>query len=271
MLIALNGNGRMKAAELRAIQLPSKAPPRATNTGAAPAIGKSNDAGQPQPQQVPLAGMLALAPTPAAAPVTAAPVAPGAEQAQRPQVTDPPNVQIRTLPPEIPADSPFAPVLSKLLDICDAIYLNDAILYAPQMPFGYVMDFPADIKIVNGKPFPYPEVRAATWKFLAALSMQLDSGWLVYIDTKTSTWANAISQGGDYFVQYYGKAIGGCTDAKGNPQMGIGEIGMLFLQPEIGYLLTQLLRIMETVRINHPDRFVLPSFESSQIGMGLDD
>ena len=212
MLAAMDGNSRLKAADLRAIQLPSK-----TNRAASPGTASARDATTtPQPQQAPLAGMLALAPTPAAAPVSSHSTA----QSQRIEVSEAPTVQLRPLPKEIPPDSPIAPVLSKLLDINDVICLNDTILVSPQMPFGYLMDMPIDIKSVDGKPSPYPLLRAAAWKFLAALSAQLDPAWLLVLDPQRSTWAHSISQGGEFFVKQYLTVFNGTTDDAGNPNMG---------------------------------------------------
>lgn len=261
--ISANENdSRIDAAALKAIGVRTGGLPQPpAETGSKPLQPPSTGQNStPLPQagraqgsvQQPLGGMLGLAkPTgqPQPPQQSAAPVAPTVDAAHR----------VKDLPPQIQADSPLAPVLSLLLEISDLVMLGDVVLCVPQMPFGYLMDMPAQLNQVDGAVVPYPVLRGAAWKFLTSLSYQLDLTWLAKVDPQQSTWVQALAQGAQAFTERYGQVFGARTDDFGNPEMGLGEISAIFGQPELGYLLTRLLRAMEQLRVDHPARFVSPS------------
>ena len=151
---------------------------------------------------------------------------------------------------------PTAHVLSLVLDISDVVYLHDCILHVPDMPFGYFMDFPVSLENVGDKTLQFPEIRGAAWKFLASISGQIEPNWFTYVEANKSRWTQAAVQGPDVFRQTYTKSLRGFTAETGDPAMLLAEVNLMFNQPELGYLTVQLLRAMEQLRLDHPERFV---------------
>lgn len=254
MMSAFQADSRISKEDLTTIQARSKGPVKAGAPGNSPQA----------PVQAPLVGMLGVAKkaaTPAAEPNRPHVVH---EPTARPSATDSALPvaahRIKDLPAHVAPDSALAPILSLLLEISDLVMLSDVLLCLPElMPFGYLVDMPADLQKVESHVVPEPSLRAATWKFLAALSYQLDPRWFQLIDPQQSTWAHLISQGATAFMEQYGLVFSARTDEFGNPEMGLNEVAALFGQPDLGYLLISLLRAMEQLRLNHPERFVPPT------------
>lgn len=269
MISAVESNSRITADELRAIQI--RKPTAAATDGGIPAHTPA-----PAPQQRALAGMLAgvpRTPAPAAAPTASpAPASHGVTpapslspaQAGAPTPVQPPPMQPVVsaakrnprLPDQVKEGDPTAHVLSLVLDISDLVVLHDCILHVPEMPFGYFMDLPASLENVGDKTLPYPQLRAAAWKFLASLSGQVDPQWFTFADPEQSRWASAAVQGPDVFRQTYSGSLRAFTAETGDPAMLLAEVYLMFNQPELGYLTVQLLRAMEQLRLDHPERFV---------------
>ena len=276
MISAVESNSRITAEELRAIQIRKPIHP-ASDVGAEARLTS------PVPQQRTLGGMLAGVPSaPAAAPPlaanqTAAPApadrthgsAAGASlqtstSSPRPSATlqaplgnsGPEAKRNARLPDQVKEGDPTAHVLSLVLDISDLVVLHDCILHVPEMPFGYFMDLPTSLENVGDKTLPYPQLRAAAWKFLASLSGQVDPQWFTFADREQSRWASAALQGPDVFRQSYSDALRAFTAETGDPAMLLAEVYLMFNQPELGYLTVQLLRAMEQLRLDHPERFV---------------
>ena len=269
MISAVESNSRITAEELRAIQI-RKPMPAAADDGVSP------HAPTPAPQQRALAGMLAGVPR-APAPATAAPASPpsaGHGSAHAPIPSPAPaggptlaqQVPMQPvslgakrnprLPDQVTEGDPTAHVLSLVLDISDLVVLHDCILHVPEMPFGYCMDLPVSLENVGDKTLPYPQLRAAAWKFLASLSGQVDPQWFTYADSDQSRWSAAAQQGPDVFRQSYCSSLRAFTAETGDPAMLLAEVYLMFNQPELGYLTVQLLRAMEQLRLDHPERFV---------------
>jgi hypothetical protein len=153
-------------------------------------------------------------------------------------------------------NDPTVNVLSLVLDISDMVHLGDCLLHVPDMPFGYVMDFPVSLENIGDKTIPYPQLRAAAWKFLAALSGQVDPAWFTHVDKSKSRWTQTALQGPDVFRQTYAKCLKGVTAEDANPGMLLTEVYLMLNQEGLGYLTVQLLRAMEQLRLDHPERFV---------------
>jgi ParB family protein of integrating conjugative element (PFGI_1 class) len=162
-----------------------------------------------------------------------------------------------SLPENVGEDDPTARVLSLVLDLSDLAVLQDCILHVKDMPFGYFMDMPKALNKVGEQTLPEGqiEVRAATWKLLASLSGQIDPKWFTHVNDQTSNWVRFAKAGPDVFDQNYGQLLRGVTDG-GNPTMLLGEVYLMFSLPELGLLTVQLLRAMEQLRLDHPERFM---------------
>jgi hypothetical protein len=278
LVSAVESNSRITAEELKAIQI-RKPAEQASAPAAAPTLAPEPPA-IPGPQRS-LVGMLAGVPAAPTAPM--APIAPNtpgqapaldraplATQAPAPAaVTQPgpiagaaliaPSERQRNprLPENVGVDDPTAHVLSLVLDLSDMAVLHDCILHIKDMPFGYFMDMPKALNKVGDQTLPegQVEVRAATWKLLASLSGQIDPKWFTHVNEQNSNWVRFAKAGPDVFGQNYGQLLRGVTDG-GNPAMLLGEVYLMFSLPELGYLTVQLLRAMEQLRLNHPDRFI---------------
>ena len=272
MISAVESNSRITAEELRAIQIRKPIHPTSD-------VGSTARLPAPAPQQRALGGMLAGVPPAVAPPLAANPPAAPApatnihgsaagtslqasttspdRPATAPMDTSGPQAKRNPrLPDQVKEGDPTAHVLSLVLDISDLVVLHDCILHVPEMPFGYFMDLPVSLENVGDKTLTYPQLRAAAWKFLASLSGQVDPQWFTFADREQSRWASAALQGPDVFRQSYSDALRAFTAETGDPAMLLAEVYLMFNQPELGYLTVQLLRAMEQLRLDHPERFV---------------
>mgnify|MGYP006142520099 CR=1 FL=1 len=263
MISAVESNSRITSEEMKAIQIRKTVEPQQP---------PSSDVSKASPgQQRSLTGMLAGVPpapaAPAASPtpptnqnLAAAPPAPQVSARQEAQGV--PTVTSRQrnpgLPENVGANDPTAHVLSLVLDISDLALLHDCILHVKDMPFGYCMDLPKTLEQVGDQVLPdgQVQIRAASWKFLASLSGQLDPQWFTHVSEDISNWTRFAKAGPDVFRQNYVRALRGVTADSGDPAMLLAEVYVMFSQPELGYLTVQLLRAMEQLRLDHPERFV---------------
>ena len=268
MISAVESNSRITAEELKAIQIR-----KPVETAQAPATA-------PGPQRS-LAGMLAgmppapsapaappppptsHAPTtapqaPTASPSPSVPVSPDASSGQPIVSTTSSRQRNAGLPENVGADDPTAHVLSLVLDISDLALLHDCILHVKDMPFGYCMDMPKNLDKLDDQTLPdgQVQIRAASWKFLASLSGQLDPQWFTHVSEDISNWTRFAKAGPDVFRQNYERSLRGVTAESGDPAMLLAEVYVMFSQPELGYLTVQLLRAMEQLRLDHPERFI---------------
>ena len=261
MISAVESNSRITADELRAIQIRKPETSGAGTTPQAPA---------PAPSQRSLTGMLAGVPSPPPTSAPPASPAPAPSSAARMPAEPPAPAGAPPLTPaftgtqqrnpqlagRVADGDPTVHVLSLILDISDMVHLSDCLLHVPDMPFGYVMDIPVSLENIGDKTIPYPQLRASAWKFLASLSGQVDPAWFTHVDQSKSRWTQTALQGPDVFRQTYAKSLRGITAEDGNPAMLLTEVYLMFNQPELGYLTVQLLRAMEQLRLDHPERFV---------------
>ena len=261
MISAVESNSRITSEELKAIQIRKPVEPKQS-----PAPNASN-ASASQGQQRVLTGMLAGVPPAPAAPPTPptnqTPAARSASQASMGQEDQSvPIVSSRQrnpgLPENVGTDDPTAHVLSLVLDISDLALLHDCILHVKDMPFGYCMDLPKNLEQMGDEALPdgQVQIRAASWKFLASLSGQLDPQWFTHVSEDISNWTRFAKAGPDVFRQNYVRALRGVTADSGDPAMLLAEVYVMFSQTELGYLTVQLLRAMEQLRLEHPERFV---------------
>ena len=261
MISAVESNSRITSEELKAIQIRKPVEPKQS-----PAPNASN-ASASQGQQRVLTGMLAgVPPAPAAPPIpptNQTPAARSASQASMGQEDQ--SVPIVSslqrnpgLPENVGTDDPTAHVLSLVLDISDLAMLHDCILHVKDMPFGYCMDLPKNLEQMGDEALPdgQVQIRAASWKFLASLSGQLDPQWFTHVSEDISNWTRFAKAGPDVFRQNYVRALRGVTADSGDPAMLLAEVYVMFSQTELGYLTVQLLRAMEQLRLDHPERFV---------------
>ena len=261
MISAVESNSRITSEELKAIQIRKPIEPKQP-----PALNASN-ANASQGQQRLLTGMLAgVPPAPAAPPIpptNQTPAARSASQASMGQEDQ--SVPIVSslqrnpgLPENVGTDDPTAHVLSLVLDISDLALLHDCILHVKDMPFGYCMDLPKNLEQMGDEALPdgQVQIRAASWKFLASLSGQLDPQWFTHVSEDISNWTRFAKAGPDVFRQNYVRALRGVTADSGDPAMLLAEVYVMFSQTELGYLTVQLLRAMEQLRLDHPERFV---------------
>ena len=264
MISAVESNSRISADDLRTIQVrkppapPIAQPPLGPSaapvpSSAGPQRSLSGMLGDVPPAQPPAS---APHPAPAVAPQTTSPLAP--PQAA-PTAAAMPSARHPGLPENVSADDPTVHVLSLVLDLSDLALLHDCILHVKTMPFGFLMDMPKALNTLGDKTLPevQVQVRAAAWKLLASLSGQVDAQWFTHVDQDMSNWSRFAQAGPDAFRRNYEMSLRGITD-EGNPAMLLAEVYLMFSQPELGYITVQLLRAMEQLRLDHPERFVKP-------------
>lgn len=261
MISAVESNSRITSEELKAIQIRKPVEPKQ------PPAPNASNANASQGQQRLLTGMLAgVPPAPAAPPTPPTNQTPAARSASRASMGQEdqsvPTVSSRRrnpgLPENVGKDDPTAHVLSLVLDISDLALLHDCILHVKDMPFGYCMDLPKSLEQMGDEVLPdgQVQIRAASWKFLASLSGQLDPQWFTHVSEDISNWTRFARAGPDVFRQNYVRALRGVTADSGDPAMLLAEVYVMFSQTELGYLTVQLLRAMEQLRLDHPERFV---------------
>lgn len=262
MISAVESNSRISAQELKAIQI--RTAPEPSNS--APATPANSTAGTtaaptgPGPLQRPLGGMLAGVPSSGIS--TPGPVSP-ARRPSAPVVTptgaEAPGQQgTAGRIANVSEDDPTAHILNLVLDISDLASLQDCILHVKGMPFGYCMDMPEALDKLGDQTLTegQAQVRGAAWKFLAALSCQLDPQWFTFVDEELSNWSRNAKAGPDVFRQSYQRSLRGITASTGEPAMLLGEVYAMFSHPELAYLTVQLLRAMEQLRLGHPERML---------------
>jgi hypothetical protein len=83
----------------------------------------------------------------------------------------------------------------------------------------------------------------------------VDPQWFTFADREQSRWASAAMQGPDMFRLSYSDSLRAFTAETGDPAMLLAEVYLMFNQPELGYLTVQLLRAMEQLRLDRPERF----------------
>lgn len=265
LVSAVESNSRITAEELKAIQV--RVPTEAAQSG----VQTSSTGLGPQRS---LAGMLAgvppaTGPSPASststgttsAPPPATGIAGSASPApslvQAPIALSASRQRNPGLPENVKADEPTAHILSLVLDISDLALLHDCILHVKDMPFGYCMDMPKALDKLGEQVLPdgQIQIRAAAWKFLASVSGQLDPQWFTHVSEDLSNWSRSAKAGPNVFRQNYERSLRGVTAESGDPAMLLAEVYAMFSQPELGYLTVQLLRAMEQLRLDHPERF----------------
>lgn len=264
MISAVESNSRITAEELKAIQIRTPTGPTTVPAPAAPGPQRSLAgmlAGMPPaPAAPPTTAPTTQAPatTPPASPTPAAPTESGASSAQQVAPLVSSHQRNPGLPENVGADDPTAHVLSLVLDMSDLALLHDCILHVKDMPFGYSMDMPKTLDRLGEQVLPdgQVQIRAASWKFLASLSGQLDPQWFTHVNEDISNWTRFAKAGPDVFRQNYERSLRGVTAESGDPAMLLAEVYVMFSQPELGYLTVQLLRAMEQLRLDHPERFV---------------
>lgn len=160
-----------------------------------------------------------------------------------------------------PQPDPLTALSPLLVELSDLVCLQDVLLQAPHMPFGFLVDLPRSLQEVNGQPVPYPSLRAAAWKLLAGLSYQLSPQFLAHLGPEQSTWVAALQRGPALFRREFGSVFDGRCDELGNPEMGMGELQLLFAQPQLSKALTALMVAMEDIRVACPERFVPPNVQ----------
>lgn len=272
MISAVESNSRITAEDLKAIQIR-----KPSDLALAPATAPAAPAA-PGPQRS-LAGMLAgvppappapppTAPTtqapataPSASPAPAAPTVPASPGApSTPPVATSITARQRNpgLPENVGPDDPTAHVLSLVLDISDVALLYDCILQVKGMPFGYCMNMPKALDKLDGQTLPplQIDVRAAAWKFLASVSGQMDPQWFTFANEDVSNWSRFAKAGPTVFRQNYERSLRGVSADSGDPAMLLTEVYVMFCLPDLGFLTVQLLRAMEQLRLDHPERFV---------------
>lgn len=237
MQAALAANTRISAEDLKALPvIPEAAPASLSYAAVVPPVSSTATARQhrspspkrKQPEQPRLQGMLMSAPAPQ--PQTAA-----AEPSLMVGLLD----SIRLL----------------IEQINSVVPLHDVMLQSPGMPFGYMTDFPRDMAMVDGQPVPRPQLRAAVWKFLTALSGQLDARLRGHLPLASQgvSWSRELMQDPPAFSKAW-QACGVPVDEAVMPQMALGELAMIFADPDLGGLMLQLLDKLEQLRTAEPDR-----------------
>jgi ParB family protein of integrating conjugative element (PFGI_1 class) len=276
MVAALEADARLTAEGLRAIRVRSGQPTTETAGGHGTGHGTDQATGQAPAAASPqrsLPGMLGAVPLVQPGPTTAVTsaasvsgrVLAASPTPETPSAGPEPSPSASTMPgsPAAAAASPvashpLAALAPMLLEVSDLTTLHDVLVQAPTMPFGYLMDMPKSLDEANGIPVSYPTLRAAAWKFLAGLSFQLSPPFYGQFSVEQSSWVAALSRGPQAFIQQYAEVFGARCDEFGNPEMGLGELQLMFAQPQLSKVLTSLLHEMERIRINHPDRFMPP-------------
>ncbi|MFC7411526.1 ParB family protein [Hydrogenophaga atypica] len=255
MVTALANDSRISADSLRRIkvvQAPAPAPESVSPQESDPAAN-----------QLPLAGMLAgvpgrAAPTPSLAaapqptsspPAGRAPVASGGAQANAPVV---PGPSLDSAPA-----NPLANVHQLLQELDAEVPIRDAIMSAPYMPFGFLVEFPTDLYSIEGQPLDeaLAGLRAGMLKFLIGVSGQLNTPYMVkHTNAQASSWMAAVLSGISGFAETYRTRLVGDMPDGGQPCLALSELTQILNSPGLSYLVPKLLLAMEQVRVNHPER-----------------
>ena len=140
--------------------------------------------------------------------------------------------------------------------ISQIVPLHDVIC-ACDMPFGFIVDFPAEGDGWNkagGKSVPQPYLRRALWNFLVAISGQLDRR--VPLPSEGVTFSEELAKDKAAFCAEFEKR--GMPMNGAMPLMEGGEIAAIFAEPRLGSLVIKLLGAIEKLRAADPER--VPGF-----------
>lgn len=255
MVTALANDSRISAEALRRIKVVQAPAP-------APESVSSQEPG-PAENQLPLAGMLAgvpgrAAPTPSPAaapqptsspPAGRAPVPSDGAQASAPVV---PGPSLDSAPA-----NPLANVHQLLQELDAEVPIRDAIMSAPYMPFGFLVEFPTDLYSIEGQSLDedLAGLRAGMLKFLIGVSGQLNTPYMVkHTSAQASSWMAAVQSGIGGFAETYRTRLVGDMPEGGQPCLALSELTQILNSPGLSYLVPKLLMAMEQVRVNHPER-----------------
>ncbi len=263
MLAALKANPRMTPEALKQVQsVPEK---------------KAKEAGQEkgETQEKPAAGSSAGAPAPLVVSTTQNHAPAGA--AEKPATTEPAptpqqqpvqpglNGLLMPIPKQPPTPEPpakpapaqvlLAEIQTMLEHISRMCPMPDVMCASEDMPFGFLIDLPQDLAAIDGHPVSRPLLRAALWKLLAGVSGQFDARLRHFLPSREEgvMFSRELTENPRLFEQAFQK-IGIATDAKHMPLMGIGEVQMLFADPQLGGALVKLLAAIEKLRTADIDR-----------------
>lgn len=145
--------------------------------------------------------------------------------------------------------------------ISDVVPLNDVIRASKEMPFGFVMDMPAHMELIGKTVVKRPDLREAVWKFLVAVSGQLDKRVALELPEEKAKepgrFSYEFSQDKEAFravFEHHGIPL-----EHGMPTMRMTEIATLFAHPQLPHLLIRLLSTIERLRMTNksgaPDGF----------------
>ncbi|MBR5950395.1 MAG: ParB N-terminal domain-containing protein [Actinomycetaceae bacterium] len=139
-----------------------------------------------------------------------------------------------------------------LKQISEVVPLQDVICVTNEMPFGFYIDFPENTEAVDDKSATSQRLRVAMWKFLLSISGQLDRRLTKHLPNDDSgmtyKFSRELAQDEDTFRAAFEKH-GVTLDEKNRPHMQLGEISMIFADPQLPHYIIQLLNTIEQVRM----------------------
>lgn len=164
---------------------------------------------------------------------------------------------------EAPASAEASP--DKLLhDVQDCmaalnqvVPLHDVLRSSEDFPFGFMVDFPKAMDMVDGHPITTPvlDYRIVLWKLLVTFSGQLNAAVseLIPSDQPGVRWGQFLAQGEETFARACYE-VARAAYAKGEIFLSSMELSMVFAEPSLGSTLVRLLQVLQTIRTRFPLR-----------------
>lgn len=163
-------------------------------------------------------------------------------------IPSPPEPEVEPLPEKL-----LAEIKEQLGRISQIVPLHDVICGSDDMPFGFIVDFPAegdDWSNVGGVSVPQPHLRAAMWRFLVSISGQLDRR--IPLPSEGAMFSHALAKDKAAFCAEFEKR--GIPMNGDMPVMESGEIAAIFADPNLAKPVIKLLDTIEKLRAAAPER-----------------
>lgn len=146
-------------------------------------------------------------------------------------------------------------IRASILDIIKNIHaivpIQDVVRQSDDMPFGFYIDFPEDIRLFEGKMVADPKLRMSLWKLLVSVSGQIDHRISMRLPDRTEmavfVFSYDLVKDRSLFraaFERHGIPLG----IKNMPLMEFGEISMLFADQKLSSLVIHLLESMGQIR-----------------------
>ena len=156
-------------------------------------------------------------------------------------------------PMDVMQQSLLTEIKECLRQINMVVPVHDVMCESDAMPFGFIVDFPAtsDWSAAGDVQAPNPALRAALWRFLAAISGQLDKR--VPLPEEGGVFCRALAQDEVAFREQCEKS-GLHTGDDSLPLMSVADISLVFSDPYLSERVIKLVDTIERLRAIDPGR-----------------